>query len=318
MALTADPAAIRSFVLDALRLAGASFSTVDGDLVLASCEITRPGGIFVGPRVVREDIQLVFTPEGAARHPSAELVCPGSYRLQWFIEGLRARGFLTRQYYAEDLNTRRIEREILNLLPPQAPPFSFKGQRRSFVPYLLAVIRLSMVAHDKREELLALALNLTDGSYRPGLPERLRRAAMMPELGFQRVERRRLTWRAAWRSLMDQALARAASYGDDWYRPAINRLTAEGGQLRQYYLESLAKEEDEDAVRAEYARRLAELTEKCTPVVRVSLQSAALLYLPHLVYQVAGRDGRPLPPLRYEPASGLVQWEAIPPLRTEA
>ena len=139
MALSAEPAAIRRFVLDALRLAGAACSEADGELVLATCQVTVPGGIFAGPRVVQEQLQLVFTAEGAARHPSAELVCPGSYRLQWFIAGLRARGLLTRQYYAMDFNSRRLEREVLSLLPSSAPRFSFRSERRSYVPYLLAV-----------------------------------------------------------------------------------------------------------------------------------------------------------------------------------
>lgn len=309
MALTGNPTAVRQFVLDALKLAGAAFSAPDDELVLATCQVTKPGGIFTGPRVVQEQLQLVFTAEGAGRHPSAELVCPGSYRLRWFIAGLRARGFLTRQYYADDLSSRRIEREILALLPPAARRLSFGNQRRSFVPFLMAILRVTAEADEKRDELLPLALSLIDGSARPELPERLRSLSFLPELRYQRVERRRLTWRETWRSLQAKAVEHAASYGTDWYQPARTRLAKEGEQLRQYYQEMMADAEDREAVRTEYLRRMEELREKCTPVIRVNLANLALLYLPVIVYPVQGADGLPLPPIRYEPAAGRVTWE---------
>lgn len=309
MALASEPAAIRGFVLDALRLSGAVFSEADEELILATCQVTRPGGIFTGPRVVREDLQLVFTPDGAARHPSAELVCPGSFRLQWFITGIRARGFLTKQFYAEDLNTRRTEREILALLPASAPKFFFRNQRRSFVPYLLAIVKLAAVAEEKREELLPLAMNLVDGTYRPTLPERLRRAKLVPELSYQRVERRRVPWREVWRSLQAKALERVASYGAEWYQSALVRLAAEGEQLAYFYREMLRNAEDREAVRAEYLGRLDDLRSKCSPVIRVALINFALLYLPLIVYLVESPDGKPLPPIRYEPAAGVVFWD---------
>ena len=311
MALSTDPAAIRHFVLDALRLAGAAYSEADGELVLATCQVTVPGGIFTGPRVVQEQLQLVFTAEGAARHPSAELVCPGSYRLQWFIAGLRARGFLTRQYYAMDFNSKRLEREVLSLLPQPKPRFSFRNERRSYVPFLLAVVKLTAAAGDKREELLPLALNLVDGSLRPELPDRLRRSSFVPELQYQRVERRRLPWKAVWQALQTMALERARSYGTEWYREALERLAAEGEQLHRYYRESLPEAEDPDHTYHEYLRRREELMEKYSPTVRISLANAALLYLPAVVFAVEGHDGRPLPPIRYEPAAGRVEWEGM-------
>ncbi len=311
MALSVDPGAIRRFVLDALRLAGAAFSEADGELVLATCQVTIPGGIFAAPRVVQENLQLVFTAEGAARHPSAELVCPGSYRLQWFIAGLRARGFLTRQYYVMDFNSKRLEREVLSLLPPTAPRFSFRGERRSFVPFLLAVLKLTAAAGDKREELLPLALNLVDGSFRPELPDRLRQATFLPELQYQRVERRRLPWKAVWRALEAKALERVRSYGTEWYRASLDRLAVEGEQLRRYYQESLPEAEDLGRVRDEYLRRREELMEKYSPVVRIRLANAALLYLPAVVFAAESHDGGPLPPIRYEPAAGRVEWEGM-------
>ncbi len=311
MAQISDSLGIRQFVLDTLRLAGAAYSEPDQDLILASCQVTRPGGIFTGPQVVREEMQLVFTPEGTERHPSAELVCPGSFRLQWFIAGLRTRGLLTRQYYGEDLSSRRVEKEILSLLPTSAPRFAFRSQRRRFLPFLFAVMRLTATAGEKHEELLALAVSLTDGSLRPGLAERIRGMAFLPGLEFQRVERRRLSWREAWRLIQEQAMHRALSYGKDWYQAALARLANEGEQLRQFYAEMLKEAEDGVAVRGEYLRRLAELSEKYAPAIRISLANAALLYLPQIVHLVDDAAGRPLPPIYYEPASGLVAWDCL-------
>lgn len=309
MAVTGDPAVIRRFVLDSLRLSGAPFSLPDEELIIATCRVTKPGVLFGGPRVVEEQLQLVFTPEGAGRHPTAELVCAGSYRLQWFIAEASKKGFLAKGFYADDLGARRIEREVLSLLPGTTPRLSFRGQRRSFVPHLLAVFKLTAMAHERREELLVLALNLVDGSFRDNLAEKIRRAPIVPELQYQRVERRRLTWRETWRRLQDRALARVSSYGGEWYRPALERLAAEGGQLRRYYQEMLAGAEEPGAVEAEYAQRLREIAEKYSPVVRIELTNAALLYLPLIVLAVAGHDGRPLPPIKYEPAAGKVYWD---------
>lgn len=311
MGLTAEHHEMRRFVLDALRLADAAFSQPDDDLVVATCPVTKPGGIFTGPRVVLEDLQLVFTPEGAGRHPSAELVCPGSYRLRWFVEGVRARGFAARQFYPEDFNTRRIEREILQLMPPPMQRISLHSHRRGYIPFLLAVFKLTAISDDKREELLPLAMNLRDGSYRPGLPERLRTAVFQAELPFQRTERRRLPWREVWRSLREKAEEHIGTYGSDWYQNALAKLSAEGEQMRRYYQEMLADAEDVTLVADEYQRRLEELREKYSPVITIKLANVAVLYLPVVVYGVAGADGRPLPPIRYEPAAGyLSPWSA--------
>ena len=165
------------------------------------------------------------------------------------------------------------------------------------------------MAGEKREELLPLALNLMDGSFRPELPDRLRRAAFLPELQYQRVERRRLSWKAVWQALQDKALERARSYGTEWYQEALARLRSEGEQLHRYYRESLRDAEDPGAACDEYLRRREELMEKYAPAVRIKLINAALLYLPAVVFAVEGHDGRPLPPIRYEPAAGRVWWE---------
>lgn len=302
------PAGIRRFVLDALALAGAAYSEPDEELVLATCRITRPGTFFAPPAVVQENLQLVFTPEGAGRHPSAELVCPGSFRLQWFIREIRGRGFLTRQYYAEDLSTKRLEREVLSLLPSSLPRPSLRGQRRSFVPFFLAVLKLTTMAGEKHAELLPVALNLLDGTERPEIPARIRRIALAPDPGFQKVERMRITWKEVWRRLEEKARARFASLGTDWYQPALERLRIEGGLLEDYYREMAAEAGDPEAVRAEYLMRAQELRDKYAPMMGVTLANAALLYLPVIVFAAEGADGRPLPPLRYEPAAGRVEW----------
>ena len=311
MGLTSEAIGIRRFVLEALRLAGAAYSQPDAHLIVATCPVTKPGGIFTGPRVVMEDLQLVFDPEGAGRHPSAELVCPGSYRLRWFVEGVRARGFVARQFYPEDFNTRRIEREILQLIPPPVPRISLHSQRRGYIPFLLAVFKLTALADDKREELLPLAMNLRDGSYRPGLPERLRTAMFQAELPYQRTERRRLPWREVWRSLREKTGEHIGTYGSDWYQTALARLAAEGEQMRRYFQEMLTDAEDVSMVADEYRRRLEELREKYNPVIKIKLANVAVLYLPVVVYTVEGAGGRPLPPIRYEPAAGyLSPWNA--------
>ncbi|MGE5528664.1 MAG: hypothetical protein ACM3X6_05930 [Patescibacteria group bacterium] len=309
MAVSGNPEETRRFVLDALNLSGAGYSEAD-DLVLASCRVTMPAGIFVGQQVRTENLQLVFTAAGAARHPSAELVCPGSYRLRWFLEGVRSRGFLTRQYYAEDLGARRLEKEIAALLPPRAPRFSLRGQQRSLVPFALAVFHIAMSAGEKREELLPLALNLADGSFRPGLPERLRRARFLPLPDYQRVERRRLAWRKVWRLLEARVREHVASFGTDWYRAAAADLSCEAEQLRQFYREKLAGAEDPRSIVGEYQRRMEEVLERF-PTIRASLANFALLYLPVIHYAVELPGGGSAPPLRYEPAAGLVLWEML-------
>ena len=311
--MNGEEAAIRAFVLDALDLAGASYSAPDEELVIAKVRLTKPGGFFAGPRVVEEDLQLVFTAEGAEKHPSAELVSPGSLRLGWFIEQARTRGFLTRQFYAGELEPKRLERAVRAQLPSFGAPVSLRLRDHYLAPFFLAVLRLTFTAWEKREELLCLVLNLVDGTWRPELVPRLRAAAFAPEAppGPRRL-RRRLAWKEIWRRLETKAGERIESLGAGWYRPALEALEREAAVLWEYYREAAAEAADPEAVRAEYARRAEELLAERAPLVRVLLANAALLYLPAVTFSVARADGQPFPPLVYEPAAEVLRWEGEP------
>ncbi|NLG84879.1 MAG: hypothetical protein GX493_09810, partial [Firmicutes bacterium] len=179
MALSEEETALRSFVLATLRLTGAAFSTPDEELVLATVRILRPGWFFSPPRVEEEDLQLVFSREGAERHPSAELVAPGSPRLAWFIERVRARGFLTRGYYTGPCDSQGMERAIRAHLPRGGRSYTLYREAGAFAPFFLAVLRLSFIAAAKNEELLPVVLDLWEGTAHGELATRLRRGSFV-------------------------------------------------------------------------------------------------------------------------------------------
>ncbi|MGQ9779940.1 MAG: YqhG family protein [Bacillota bacterium] len=313
MALSEEEAALRRFVLVTLRLTGAVFSMPDEELVLATVRVVRPGGFFSPPRVEEEDLQLVFSREGAERHPSAELVSPGSPRLEWFINQARARGFLARGFYAGPCDPQGIERAVRARLPLGRMPSTLRLEACAFAPFFLAVLRLSFTAAEKNEELLPIVLDLREGSADGELAARLRAGPFVntPPVPWPLL-RRRLSWREVWRRLQGMVKERVAARGTDWCRSALERLPQEMAVLRRYYLATVAEGADPETARAEYLRRAEELVEMWAPSVRVALANAALVYLPRVRFSVLDREGRVFSFI-YEPVREMLRWEGEPP-----
>ena len=320
MALNDKEAALRCFVLAALQLMGAAFSTPDEELVLAVVRVVKPGGFFSPPRVEEEHFQLVFSREGAEKYPSAELVAPGRPRFDWFIHQARARGFLTRGFYAGPCGLpelERLEREVRARLPL---PWAFRPLRLegcAYTPYFLALFKLAFLTGERKEEIWPVVLDLREGTQEEGLAARLREGPFTatPPVFWPRL-RRRLPWREVWSRLRQGVEKRIAALDPAWYRPALTRLKQELAVVRHYYLAVLGEGADAEAVQAEYTRRAEELVAMWAPSVEVTLLNGALLYLPLVRLCLVDEKGRAFP-LAYRPVGGRLRWEKEPPSGAE-
>ena len=105
-----DAAAVREFVQKALAINNAEYRLVDGELIIAKVTVEHPPFLFGPPRLETVTLNLIFQPEHINKYPGAELATPGSYRLNWLIDGIRRRGGLTKQCVTYHTNFRKWRR----------------------------------------------------------------------------------------------------------------------------------------------------------------------------------------------------------------
>ena len=289
--LTAEE--VKPFVLETLRVSGAAYREVDADLLLAEVTVEIPPIFFDPPRLEKQTLNLVFTPEAGATYPGAELVIPGSYRLNWFIDGLKERGNYTLQRFKYDLSPEETTAALGNLCPELIKRGPLPAPTKKARPYLLVNYTLSYQTDELREELVSLGLNMVSGEIIPDFLHFLVDQDALPgaaetevETGYQLDEAFNLLHTALEQLVQDRDPA--------WINDARARYEEELSCLYQYY-----QEDQRDF--ADFQSRALDLYDKFRPRVLVRVVNVGLLYLPVLVFKLpeAGDNKNTL--LRYLP-----------------
>lgn len=266
---------IRRFVLDTLELSGAPYREVD-KVVLAEVTVEIPAMFFDPPRLEKQTINLVFAPEDVANYPGAELVCWGSYRLNWFIEGVKKRGALTLQTAEADPGA--VEKELQGLLAGETAGPIRKVNR----PYLAVNYVLSRYADELREDLVSLGIDMTAGEIHEEFMTILQKAKMTPGIPTGEITRPGLSPAEALSRLHKYLEKKIAAWDPSWRENARRSYEEELICLYRYYHEGNAAE------RREFNQRARELYEKFRPRVVVRPINLGFFYLPEFVYTKKG------------------------------
>ena len=290
---------IRSFVTRALKVSGAPFQEVE-KLLITQVTVEHPPFIFGPPRLETVSLNLVFQPEDVAKYPGAELVIPGSFRLNWIIDGLRQRGqiFLGSIHY--DDNLRRWQREIQSLMPSDFPYFFFHRPQLRYRPFMLNNFLVSYQADEREDELVSIGIDLVDGMFRPDLSQVLSSHKISGKTPASGLMDERV-------SIID-AISLCKSYieehtqqkEDTWVKDAHSRFSTELNCLRQYYTEN----DDTEG----FNQRSLEIFEKFRPKIVISWINLAIIYLPEVVYSLQSLDGKNLPSAVYSPVESRLEF----------
>lgn len=301
--MTEQSSVIFNFIVDSLKVSNSPFNIINSELIMAQCQVAVPRTFFTPPRVETLNLQMVCEPEQASQYPGSELVIKGSYRLQWFIDGIRERGLLFRGTFPYELDPRKIQREIATLLR-EPPRFFFEQPTLTYHPELLVNFRVSFETDEKIEELCSLAIDLVSGVITSNLLSEIANKKINPTPPKKHLEKRQISYREGFNSLLNHLKWQLQNHDDSWMQSAEARWKEEVTYLEAFYRENNSETtESESASDAEtsFYRRLAEGYRKFQPIIRIHIVNVGLLYLPVIHYTLESYDGDKLPVLIYDP-----------------
>lgn len=296
-----DPTVIRSFIERSLKMADAQYRQVDEDLLVTQVIVEHPPLFFGPPRQEKVVLNLVFRPEAVTQYPGVELVTPGSFRLDWFIDGVRRRGRLTQQSVHWEMNLRRWQREIQPLLPADLPYFFFHHPSLSYRPFLLANVAVSYRTDERTDELYSFGLDLVNGEIRPQLQEALQDKTVSVRLPATGLQKEAIPPAEAIAVCKRYVISKAQEKDPSWSIDAQQRFEVELECLERFFLG-----ENEQA---DFDRRTREIYLKFKPRIVLSWINLALIYLPEIRYTLQSLDGQELPDVVYYPVDAKLILE---------
>ena len=297
---TLSPEEVKAFIIETLQVSGASYRQVDDALLMAEVTVEIPPMFFEPARLEKQTLNLVFTPEESANYPGAELVIPGSYRLNWFLDGLKERGNFTLQRFKYERAPAETEAVLGKLRPDLKSRFPLPTPTVQARPFLLAHYTLSYQTDELHEELVSLGLDMTSGAITPDFLSFLSAAETIPGITDTAVETPSCSLEEAF-TLLHRYLEKLVAARDRrWVDDARTRYEEELACLYQYY-----QEDQRDF--ADFHSRALDLYDKFRPRVLVRLVNVGLLYLPELVYTLPETGRKRKAVLRYLPLLGKVE-----------
>ncbi len=296
--------AVFNFLADSLKLSNSPHNIIENELIMAQCQVEIPRSFFRPARTETLNLQMVCRPELLNKYPGSELVDRGSFRLQWFVDGIRQRGKLYRGTCLYELDPRRTQREIAALLP-EKPDFFFEQPRLTFLPHLLVNLKASFETDEKFDELYSLNINLVTGEIGSNLLQELAKRKLSPMPPKKHLEKRKIPYSEGFQALLNHLKWLLEKHDRSWVESAQQRWEEEVKYLEAYYREEQSFGDEDPG----FYRRVAEVYRKFRPVVRIGIINVGLVNLPLVGYTVEAFDNRPLPVLLYDPVRQKVKWE---------
>ncbi|MGE5582069.1 MAG: YqhG family protein [Bacillota bacterium] len=279
---------IFQFIVDALKVSGSPFNIINSELIMAQCQVAVPRTFFSAARVENLNLQMVCQPDIVAKYPGSELVVKGSYRLQWFIDGIRERGLITTATIPYDLDPKKAQREIIALLR-EPPEFYFERPTLIFQPELLVNFRVGFETDEKIEELYSLGINLVNGAISSNLLAKLMGRKISPHPPKKYLEKRKISYREGYGGLLNHLRWLLQNHDPGWIQAAKARWDEEVNYLESFFQENNPEEAAENE--AGFYRRLAEGYRKFRPVIKIHIINVGLLYLPKIRYALESYTG---------------------------
>lgn len=297
------PAVIFQFIIDSLKVAESSYNIINEELIMAQCQVQIPRSFFRPARTELTNLQMVCRPELLGKYPGSELVTKGSYRLQWFIDGIKERGLIVKGTCSYDPDPRKIQREIKALLA-EPPQFFFEQPLVSYQPHLLVNFKVAFETDEKFEELYSLGINLASGEINHHLLPVLADKKITREKP-RKTEKRRISYREGFEALLNHLRWMLKNHDRVWLDSAKTRWEEEIGYLESYY-----HDREETGDQASFYRRVAETYRKFQPAIHIEIENIALLFLPFVIYTVEPFPGHCTPTLTlfYDPLLRKIKW----------
>lgn len=227
----------------------------------------------------------------------AELISPGSYRLDTIVRLIQKQAVLSSGYLPHDVFYEpAIRRKILDRFKIKHPEsrFYILDHNLRYGPYFWITLRVTYLAYEKHEELRKLLVDLVSGKVvNYDIPAEL----LKPGFCDQKLQyRRRLSFKQAYQCLQREIVHELKYKDPSWAVNAAQDLAKEQARLEEYFSDL----PDPDQRRL----RIAELMNRAKPRVQIRPLRAAILYLPKLEYRIMQVDqAEKINRITYDPVS---------------
>lgn len=278
---------IRQFVLEALDIAGATYRHIDERMLEAFVPVKRPPSFFGIEQPPFDRLVLVFGEDPRGLPAEAELVSAGSYRLGWFIDGMRERGKLSLARVPYTLNLSRVQAVVRRTWPGFADHVFWSRFAVAYERHLIVNFKAGLQSDEPFERVESLSISLEDGSLRNGLMKLLRDWDVR-DLEACPALNTPVPLREAARRLVNTMLERIQAEYPQWEREPQQRYEEEVARLAAFF----GDKGDQGTGWAEAGRLVDELREKYRPRLYVLWINAALILLPAVQFEYAGRPGQ--------------------------
>jgi hypothetical protein len=290
-----DP--IFDFIIHSLEIAKAPYNIINNELILAQCRVDVPASFFRPARTELMNLQIVCHPELLSKYPGAELVTSGSFRLQWFADGIKQRGQVFRGAYDFDLDPAKVERQIVRLLD-RPVNFFFRKPTLFYHPHLLVNFKATFTTDEKFDELHSLGINLVTGEIDSNLLQELQKVKISPHPPKRKPEKKKIPYNEGFSALENHLKWQLRNHDPQWTLEAKTRWEEEVQQLENFFQDNSGANE----AGLSFYRQVAETYRKFRPVIRLQIVNAGIFYLPWVVFTLESREpGEELPPLQYDP-----------------
>lgn len=210
----------------------------------------------------------------------AELISPGSYRLDTILQAIRKQALLARAHLPHELFHEPSIRASLfqRLMPKGGLPTRLYvlNLEKSFSPYLWIAAQISFITHHRRDILHTSCVDLCTGRVAP-LPISNHLFVGGPPPSGQ-VRRRSLSYKQAYANFCRHITEELETQDQSWAEEALKILAEEQAKLNRFYEGSPNQEE--------LAAKQRALAENYAPRVLVRPVRGALLYVPSFTYKL--------------------------------
>lgn len=261
---------LRLFVTTYLNELGASL-TYEGPLLRAELTAEQfaelegrslsPWGIYSNTNAQANSVIYLAFNTADANDLRAELIAPGSHRLQQMITSARHHGHLGR---------------FTILSSEHTPPYD-----EQYYPYLLIHMKVSFAGRNRHEKLLPIGVNLSSGQLCPMLAKYCAEGELSPEVPT-RVASRNITVADAFELAREYTIDQLRHEDDGWAREALLALAVEMRTLRSYYAQHKVQADQSHTL------RLSEVNKRCRPRALARPVLCALVFVPP---SIAAKDG---------------------------
>lgn len=232
----------------------------------------------------------------------ADLICPGSYRLNTILQVIRKQGLLSQAHVPHHVfHEPSIRKKIIHDLGTRQRAYVVNNALH-YSQYFLFHIVVTQLGREKKESIHNPIVNLSTGEVlKFAIPPHLLQGGSVQGAS---IRKRKCSFKRAYANAVAQISAELAQADHTWAERANDKLALEEEQLAKFF--------EGKTTSPEYKAKLQELQKRFAPKIQMDALRGAILYIPVFYYRliVVDTNGKEKSQnLYYDPVSNLEELE---------